>query len=75
MNREIEELKKEKAALKQALKQEQKKTASLTGKVNELNKEKKALTNKLERRQKKCEDLKSSLDEELKKNFRLFPIP
>jgi len=75
MNREIEELKKEKAALKQALKQEQKKTASLTGKVNELTKEKKALTNKLERRQKKCGDLKSSLNEELKKKFLTISNP
>jgi hypothetical protein len=69
MAKEINQLVKENAALKQRLRQTEKKVTSITMKENELSKTKKALTKKLDRSQQKCKRLKSELEEEKKKNF------
>ena len=69
MNQTIKKIVSENSALKQSLRQKDKKITFITEMVNELNKTKKALTNKLERSKKKCEDLKSALEQEQKKIF------
>jgi ABC-type enterochelin transport system substrate-binding protein len=69
VSQESKKLASENAALKQSLRQKDKKIASITVKVNELTRAKKSLANKLERSKEKCKGLKKALCEEQKKTF------